>query len=43
MELASLKEEVCVGDRLNDSAAPITQLRELELLLVGGGMGDVLQ
>ncbi len=43
MELANLKEEVFVADRLEDSRVQITQLQELELTLVGGGMGDVVQ
>jgi len=43
MELANLEESLIIAGRVDDSAASITQLQELELSLIGGGMGDVLQ
>lgn len=43
MELAKLKDEMLLADRSDDATRSITQLQELELALIGGGMGDVQQ
>lgn len=43
MEFANLKEDVRSADRVDESRVSITELQELELTLIGGGMGDVLQ
>ncbi|HXS53115.1 MAG TPA: hypothetical protein VN782_11335 [Usitatibacter sp.] len=43
MDLAQKKQETLSAEDSHRAAAPITQLRELELALIGGGMGDVQQ
>ena len=44
MELFHLSTEVTLEDNTTESARPsLDLLNELELCMVGGGMGDVLQ
>ncbi len=43
MDIIKMKEETCAVDEAQRGAAPITRLQELELVLIGGGMGDVQQ
>lgn len=43
MELANLKDEMTLDNLLESRNRPMSQLQELELALVGGGMGDVQQ
>ena len=43
MELTNLMAEVINESRHEFTEVPIQQLRDLDLCLVGGGMGDVQQ